>query len=197
MAKLTQQEIEMVPGEGIVKVGASGVQMNEVAAVPGAAIAATEGRLWVKNDAPNRAMFTDDGGTDRTLAFTSEIPSAITPTWSLNFNLTAVTPYTMTVGEIIQVTTAASNDDIVLPGSPSQGDWVIIINNQTNQIEISGNGNNVPYSGTTIGDNIFATATGASNTFMTGDASSPIGAWTSGSRFVFDGTAWMQFNIPF
>jgi hypothetical protein len=68
MAKLDQEDIELVPGSGIVKLGASGVQMLEQATVPGPAIAATEGRLWLKSDTPNTLQFTDDAGTDHQVA---------------------------------------------------------------------------------------------------------------------------------
>ena len=44
--------------------GGGSIQMAEIAAVPGGAPAATKGKYWVRNDAPNVPMFTDDAGTD-------------------------------------------------------------------------------------------------------------------------------------
>ena len=52
----------------------TGLMTTEQAAVPQAP-GAGEGTWWAKNDAPNRAYFTDDAGTDNQLAYSSEITS--------------------------------------------------------------------------------------------------------------------------
>ena len=60
----------MIPGtsvsghDGMVKIDGTGtMQMLERSAVV-TGIDATEGRWWVRDDAPNVPMFTDDTGTD-------------------------------------------------------------------------------------------------------------------------------------
>lgn len=60
-------EIFAVDGIGLID-PIVGVQANEQAAVPGGAPPAGVGTFWIRNDAPNVPMFTDDGGNDRQLA---------------------------------------------------------------------------------------------------------------------------------
>src|SRR5262245_25673073 len=47
----------------------TGLDLTEQAAVPGGAPAAGHGKVWVRNDAPNVLIFTDDNGTDNELAY--------------------------------------------------------------------------------------------------------------------------------
>jgi hypothetical protein len=51
----------------------AGVEMQEVATVPGGASAATFGKWWVRNDAPNVPMFTDDTGVDHVLVYSGGV----------------------------------------------------------------------------------------------------------------------------
>jgi hypothetical protein len=65
-------DIELISGAsagnaGLVHITNTALQWTELASVPGPTIAASEGRLWVKNDAPNNLVFTDDAGTDHVI----------------------------------------------------------------------------------------------------------------------------------
>jgi hypothetical protein len=52
-------------GDGVVFIGgSSALQFTETATVPGPAILATQGRVWLRSDSPNSLIFTDDAGTD-------------------------------------------------------------------------------------------------------------------------------------
>jgi len=58
---------EPISGElGLVKITQSGLELIETSAVPGPTISSTQGRIWLKSEAPspNVLMFTDGAGTD-------------------------------------------------------------------------------------------------------------------------------------
>ncbi len=52
---------------GVVALSRSGIQMVERSSVPGPAMGAGQGRLWVRNDAVTSLVFTDDSGANTTL----------------------------------------------------------------------------------------------------------------------------------
>lgn len=54
--------------------GGGSIQFQEIAAAPGAAPGAGKGKLWVRNDAPNRLIFSDDAGNTHAI---TPLPNAI------------------------------------------------------------------------------------------------------------------------
>lgn len=55
-------------GTGLVVSAGDPLTLNETPSVPGGAPSAGEGKLWVRDDAPNVLVFTDDAGTDFVLS---------------------------------------------------------------------------------------------------------------------------------
>ena len=145
MAKLDQEDIDLVPGSGIVKIGASGVQMLEQATVPGPAIAATEGRLWLKNDAPNTLQFTDDAGTDFQLGAGGSLSeysrlTGYTGKGSTNTNIIRFTTEAESGGSDITYTADATNGDywaISATGMYSVSATIKMSNNNTGPLYIN------------------------------------------------------------
>ena len=56
------------------------LQQDEAATVPGGAPAAGEGKVWVRNDAPNKLMFTDDASNDWVVSGNDNIETVSTNT---------------------------------------------------------------------------------------------------------------------
>jgi len=76
--------------DGLVVIGgSSALEFTETASVPGPAILATQGRIWVRNDSPNVLVFTDDTGVDTVLGAggggSSRIAQSGVPTDDLRF----------------------------------------------------------------------------------------------------------------
>lgn len=119
--------------QGLVEI-APAIQMTEVSAVPGAAIQATEGRFWVKDDAPNVPVFTDDGGTDNTLAYVSAItdPGTVLDSAATSENLKCARP------------TQTPSVSAAAPGQVNlQSESVASHGTSTNYATISGGLNNI------------------------------------------------------
>ena len=76
---------------GILRVQADALAMHEVAAAP--VDVAGRGQFWVRDDAPNTPMFTDDVGTDFEL---NVLPGAVVFRGALAFSTTSLTVSTVT-----------------------------------------------------------------------------------------------------
>jgi len=83
-----------------------GLQMTESAANPGT-VAAGNGTLWLRNDAPNTLMFTDDDGTDFVV---SGAFSGLASTLAVG-NFTGGTPLVVSNGDAINGETAATGSN--------------------------------------------------------------------------------------
>jgi len=94
----------------------TGVVLDEQAAVPSPTIAG-KGTLWVRNDAPNRLMFTDDTGADFPLGTGGDVngPAAATDT--------AVAIFDGATGKLIKNSslTTATGADLTVPGVATLG----------------------------------------------------------------------------
>lgn len=96
--------------------------LNENATVPGGAPAAGEGKLWVRSDAPNVLVFTDDAGTDHVLGTGSGSGDVTGPGSSTD---DALARFDSTTGKVIQNSVGVLSDagdlsglnDITLAGT--------------------------------------------------------------------------------
>lgn len=132
------------------------------------------------------------------LAQTLSIPlGQITPNLETNFDLSAVAPYTATTGDVLWVTTANTNDTVKMPATPAAGDWVIVVNNQANLIRVDGNGNPMVQQGMALNDAVVSKANlGVGYCGMLGNTGD-VTSFQKVTRFLWDGAAWVQFNMPF
>lgn len=100
----------------------TGMVFDEQATVPGGAPGAAKGTIWVRNDAPNVLIFTDDSGTDNELAFVSAFSPTLANVLS-NGSITGGTDITLTSGdEVVAAAGSGSNGaDAVLRGGAASG----------------------------------------------------------------------------
>jgi len=115
-------ELEVSAGDPIL--------LNENATVPGGAPAAGKGTVWVRSDAPNVLVFTDDAGTDTVLGAAGATPSLSSVLGA--GDTTGGTQIEVSAGDPVTLNENAS----VPGGSPAAGKGKIWIRNDTPNVLI-------------------------------------------------------------
>lgn len=106
---------------GVVHVANTALQFTEQSAVPGPSIVATQGRVWVKDDAPNTLWFTDDAGTDFQVGGSGAPGSTLAATLSAG-NTTGGTDIVVSSGDEINSSDGSSSDGANLILRPGDAD---------------------------------------------------------------------------